>query len=133
MLWWRYNLVLIQAYTVGLLYSMTFGEIGERSTENFCKVLFLLCVCSPYIGNKLCQVRLSRIELLSSFFCSKVNPFPTYWQDGFKGSEMHCLDQCSTNFPYDGSYHSFRRTLSLKSPIAKLRCIQLPVTVAMPC
>jgi len=23
---------------------------------------------------------------------------------------MHRLDQCSTNFPYDGPYHSFRRT-----------------------
>jgi len=32
-------------------------------------------------------VRLGSAKLLSSFFCSnsKVNPFPTYRQDGFKG------------------------------------------------
>jgi len=30
-------------------------------------------------------VRLDSAELLSSFFCSKVNPFPTYLHDGFKG------------------------------------------------
>jgi len=30
-------------------------------------------------------VRLGSAELLSSFFCSKVNPFPTYRQDRFKG------------------------------------------------